>query len=117
MPDMDESPPRAGRYLNRWLSRLLPLMLFAVLVFTPLVIWLMKQPDPVFEQLRMGGRVAEVARPSSDDNAPALVTVDLEDGTRVVVRAGARRPEPGATVTLIRTVHPDGEVSHDLEGG
>lgn len=115
MPEMDEAPPGANRWVNRWLSRLLPLMLFAVLVFTPLVIWLIKQPDPVFEQVRMGGRVAEVTQPAPGDGGPALVTVDLEDGTRVVVRAGDRRPDPGATLTLIRTVHPGGEVSHEIE--
>ena len=117
MPDHDIARTGLRRHLLSWLSRLLPVMLFAVLVLTPLLIWMIKKQDPVFEQVRMGGRVAEVTQPTSGTDAPALVTVELEDGTRVVVRTGRTLPDPGATVTLIRTVHPGGDVSHDLEGG
>lgn len=113
MPEHDIAQPRTRRILRAWMSRLLPAMLFGVMVFTPLVIWLIKKPEPVFEQVRMGGRVAEVT-PASDAGGHPLVTVELEDGQRVVVRGGRDLPPHGSRVTLTRTVFPDGAVSHEL---
>ncbi len=108
MPDR-----RGGRWRPR-LRMLLPLVLIGVLLAGPIIIWLMQDNKPIFEQMEMLGSVVAV-EPAKDGAAGgARITIRIDNSTQTVVVSGSPDIEPGTKVTILRTVKPDGTSHYAL---
>ncbi|MEQ8452197.1 MAG: hypothetical protein RIB97_21215 [Nitratireductor sp.] len=108
MPD-----PRGGPWRPR-LRMLLPLVLIGALLAGPIIIWLMQDNKPIFEQMEMLGSVVAV-EPAKDGAAGgARITIRIDNSTQTLVVSGSPDIEPGTKVTILRTVKPDGTSHYAL---
>lgn len=98
------------RRIRRWLAYLVPILALALLLSGPLIIWVLKDEEPVLRKLRVRGEVVagEVAGLDRERRAARLA-----DGRMVELRGDA--PAPGTQVTVIETIGEDGSASFEVE--
>jgi hypothetical protein len=110
----EDAPERRGGLWRLRLSMLLPLVLIGVLLAGPIIIWMMQDNKPIFEQMEMLGSVVAV-EPAKDGAAEgARITIRIDNSTQTVVVSGSPDIKPGTKVTILRTVKPDGTSHYAL---
>lgn len=105
---------RSGWLRRIRLTLLLPIVLIGVLLAGPIIIWLMQDNKPIFEQMEMLGSVVTV-EPAEDGAASgARITIRIDNSAETVVVEGSADIEPGTKVTILHTVKPDGTSHYAL---